>query len=268
MFNNQTQFGVNPLMMGGPQYPTIPQARMTQPLTTEQIKSLRTNAPAFTLEISEEDILRARCTHKADGKFALIQNNDAEGTVTCSICGAKFLLSETNLESVQAGTQLIIDFLQTIKTYYLDMPDQIAMSYFQMIPFLEKLPKLYQIALENFNKYEGMGMANQSQGMYGFNMLGAITNPQFGFGGGQAFPMQQPGMMPMAPTMAPMGAVNPFGSYGASPYDMQQQQYMQPQAPIQQPIPQQVPVQNVNAQQQPQVPADPTGMVQNKVFNV
>ena len=107
-FNNN--FGVNPYMMGGPQYAPQPQARMTQPLTVEQIKLLRNQTPAFTLDVSEEDMLRSRCTHKTlDGKFATVLNNDAEGTVTCSICGAKFGLLEVAKESAEEAVRIIVD---------------------------------------------------------------------------------------------------------------------------------------------------------------
>jgi len=259
-------FGVNPYMMGGPQYAPQPQARMTQPLTVEQIKLLRNQTPAFTLDVSEEDMLRSRCTHKTlDGKFATVLNNDAEGTVTCSICGAKFSLMEVAKESAEEAVRIIVDLLQSIKTYYVDMPDSVAIQFFQMIPFIEKIPKLYEIALNNFNKYDGAGMGNQSPNMYGFNMLGAITSPMAyqGFGsqpmmGGGGYPMQQPmmnGGYPMQPGQ-PMGMGNPFGGY---------QMPMQNGYPTQQPSQQQMPQ---NSNQNGSVATDPACVVQSKVFNV
>ena len=224
MNQNNCNFGMNPYMMGGGQYQPQPQARMTQPLTVEQIKLLRNQTPAFTLDVSEEDMLRSRCTHKTlDGKFAIIHNNDAEGTVTCSICGAQFSLMEVPKESADAAVRLIVDLLQSIKTYYVDMPDSVAIQFFQMIPFIEKVPKLYEIALNNFNKYNETGMGNQSPNMYGFNMLGAITSPMaYGMPmGGMpmgGYPNQMPmGGMPMGgyPNQMPMG--NPFGVYPGQP---------------------------------------------------
>ncbi len=249
MYNNQNTFGANPYMMSGPQYTAAPQPRMTQPLTVEEIKALRNNAPAFTLEVSAEDMMRAKCTHKTlDGKFAVVNNNDAEGSVTCSICGARFILSDAPAENVQTATDLIIDILQTIKTNYVDIPEAIAVQFFQMLPFIEKIPKLYQIAADNFNKYEGAGIVNQSQNMFGFNMLGAITSPSFGFQQ-QPYMPQQPYMaqQPMwgNPQQAPMSG-NPFGNYGV-PYGGV------PQTPV-----------------QTEMPTDNSGQnpVQQKVFNV
>ena len=267
-FNNNN-FGVNPYMMGGPQYAQQPQARMTQPLTVEEIKRLRNQTPAFTMMVSDEDMLRSRCTHKVDGKFATVLNNDAEGTVTCSICGAKFGLIEVPKESAETAVRILIDLLQSIKTYYVNMPENVAIEFFQMIPFIEKIPKLYEIALNDFNKYDGAGMSNQSPNMYGFNMLGAITSPMAyqGFGqpmmGGGGYPMQQPMMngYPQQPGQQ-MGMGNPFGGYQMpmqnGGYPVQQQQTMQPN---QQQMPQ-------NQNQNGQVAADPACVVQSKVFNV
>ena len=270
--NYNNNFGVNPYMMGGPQYNPQPQARMTQPLTPEQIKMLRNQTPAFTLDVSDEDMLRSRCTHKTlDGKFATILNNDAEGTVTCSICGANFGLLEVPKESAEAAVRLIVDLLQSIKTYYVDMPDSVAIQFFQMIPFIEKIPKLYEIALNNFNKYGDVGMGNQSPNMYGFNMLGAITSPM-AYQGGYGAPMA-PGGYPMGVPMMPngypaqpgqqMGMGNPFGGYQA-PYPIQHSQPMQGQQ-MQQGQGQQNP-QGVNPNGQ--TGADPACVVQQKVFNV
>jgi len=273
MNSNPNNFGVNPYMMGGPQYAVQPQARMTQPLTVEQIKLLRNQTPAFTLDVSDEDMLRSRCTHKTlDGKFATVLNNDPEGTVTCSICGAKFSLMEVAKESAEEAVRIIIDLLQSIKTYYVDMPDSVAIQFFQMIPFIEKIPKLYEIALNNFNKYDGAGMGNQSPNMYGFNMLGAITSPMAYQMGGMpmspgmpmgGYPMQQPmmGGYPIQPGQQmpqQMGMGNPFGGY-QMPYNNMQPgaQQMQPGQPVQQGT-------NPNG---PAV-ADPACVVQQKVFNV
>ncbi len=235
MNQNNCNFGMNPYMMGGGQYQPVPQARMTQPLTVEQIKLLRNQTPAFTLDVSEEDMLRSRCTHKTlDGKFAIIHNNDAEGTVTCSICGAQFSLMEAPKESAEAAVRLIVDLLQSIKTYYVDMPDSVAIQFFQMIPFIEKVPKLYEIALNNFNKYNETGMGNQSPNMYGFNMLGAITSPMaYGMPmGGMPMGGMPMGGMPMGGMPMggmPMGGMpmggypnqmqmgNPFGVYPGQP---------------------------------------------------
>ena len=263
---NQNNFGMNPYMMGGPQYAPQPQARMTQPLTVEQIKQLRNQTPAFTMDVSEEDMLRSRCTHKLNGKFETVFNNDAEGTVTCSICGAKFSLLEIPKDSVDEAVRILVDILQSIKTYYVNIPNNVAIEFFQMIPFIEKIPKLYEIALNDFNKYDGAGMGNQSPNMYGFNMLGAITSPMAYQMGGM--PMNNGGYpmgMPMGnPNMMPMGG-NPFGGYSMPNMQQQgQQQAMQQQAMQQQAMQQQ----GQQSQQNNQNVNDPSCVVQSKVFNV
>lgn len=220
MFNNfQNQGYMNASYpQPGVQYAQRPMAKMTQTLTPEQIKKLKSNGGTFDLQVSQTDILKAICTHKENGNIVLIDNND--GTVTCPICGATFSIMTVDQDQVQDATKVVFDVLQTIKTMYLDIPEDVATQYFQILPLLEKMPKLYQIAMSNFNKYDNPNQFQQTGSVYGFNALNAITNPTFG---GMGMPMQQPMMQPnmyqpqpyQAPYQAqqPMMNQNPFG-YG------------------------------------------------------
>jgi len=261
MFNQQPfgqgNFGGYP--QGGMQYAQMPVAKMTQVLTPEQMKQLRTTSSQFSLQVDPIEITRSLCTHKDNGKIALIDNQD--GSVTCTICGAKFKLVDWEVVQVQEVTNMFIDVLQSIKTYYLDIPESYVTEYFKMIPLLEKVPKFFELAYHNFKKYEQGNQFQQNNGMYGFNMLSAIAGPgmmnpgfnqgQQGFGQGG-----QQGFVQGGPVGAPMyqpagGYGSPFVSQGYPGQYPQGQEYQQPCQPQQQqPVQQQQPAQSVPTGQQ------------------
>lgn len=237
----------------GMQYAQRPQAKMTQTLTPEQIKQLKNNGGTFNLHISQTDMWRAICTHKENGNIVLVENGD--GTVTCPICGATFSIVSSDQQTVQDAAKIVSDVLQTIKTMYLDIPEEMATQYFQILPLLEKMPQLYNIAMSNFNKYDNPNQMQAGNSMYGFNALNAITNPAFGMG----MPMYQPQpgyqQQPMgyAPMMMPQQ--NPFGAYPQMPGMMPTVE----QAPQTQPATNNAEQPKGNDQQQ---------VVQQKTFNV
>lgn len=218
MFNNFQNQGYMNQNYGYPQpgvqYAQRPVAKMTQTLTPEQIKKLKNTGGTFDLQVSQTDMLKAICTHKENGNIVLVENND--GTVTCPICGATFTVMAVEQEQVQDATRVVFDVLQTIKTMYLDIPEDVATQYFQLLPLLEKMPKLYQIAMSNFNKYDNPNQFQNTGSPYGFNMLSAVTNPAYGMG---MQPMMAPNMYQPQPfqqpyqPQQPMMGNNPFG-YG------------------------------------------------------
>lgn len=193
-----------------------PQARNTQPLTPEQIQKLRTNSEAFDMKVTQEELWAAACTHKEKtGQSALRDNGD--GTFTCSICHKTFKLADLAISDVEASVANIIDVLQTCKTVYLDAPDELIVQYFQMIPLLEKLPKLWNHAMRNFAQYDGYNPA-MNQYPIGYNGFAAInqlmTNPYMG--GVPAGYGQVPAGYGVAP-QAPVYVQQPAAPYGAMP---------------------------------------------------
>ena len=269
--NNQMNYGMNQ-MMGGVQY-NQQQAKMTQPLTKEEMAKLANTGNA-KLVVDELDLIRAKCTHKNNGQLTLMQNND--GSHTCSICGATFNLVDADPAEVAMLTQRFIDVMQSIKTYYLDMPVSYANEFFVMIPLLQNTPELYKIALSKFSKYESGSMVNQNNSMYGFNLFNNITSPGYGMMGmpmqqpmmnpgmGMQQPMMNPGMMPQQPMMN-NGMVG-YDAYGNPMQGMQVQgNPFTGQMPMQQPV-QQPQMQQQNNQEQQQ---NQNGQVTTtKTFNV
>ncbi len=189
MFNNQMMMNGMNTMMGGVQYNNL-QAKMTQPLTKEEMAKLQKQGNE-RLVVNEIDLIKSKCTHKNNGQLALVQN--ANGTSTCNICGETFTLVDIDPMEVEGITQRFIDILQSIKTFYLDMPVNYASEFFVMIPLLKNTPELYRIALNQFSKYESGSVVNQNNGAYGFNLFNTLTNPMSGMMNNS----MNPGMMGM-----------------------------------------------------------------------
>lgn len=180
-------------------------------LTNEEIQSLMKQENNFSLSISDTDALRANCNHRmADGIHDSLYE-DGDGFVTCSICGYKFrpLSAQTSLEDIQAATDTIVDVLQTIKLLWVNINGEAARTYFPCIPMIEKIPKLFEIAVKDFNKNGNVnpwGYNNRNMDTVNlFNMLSGMMNgvqpmgvpqqpmmgqPQPPFGGGYAMPGQ------------------------------------------------------------------------------
>ena len=123
-------------------------------LTPEEIKSLRKNVDKFTLALSQDEALRGVCFHRDENGFETLQEN-GDGTYTCSVCGYKFDPKQNCTEDkLQEYVKDIIDVLQTIKLLYSDMTPDMAREYFTIIPLIEKVPRLFKIASDNFARHE------------------------------------------------------------------------------------------------------------------
>ena len=287
MYPTYQQYGT-PAQFGAG-IPTMPKAKYTQPLTPEMISKLRSSGDAFKIEVSQEDLWRAACTHKENGQPTLVSEgvNPETGNeiLRCTICGKTFEMVDASKEEVQKAVDLICNLLQTSKTMYLDAPVQLVEQYYQMLPLLEMFPKLYERSQKNFAMYEnamGIGANPTAVGTNGFQMMGAmLSNPYSAYGPVYGQPMygQIPGYpqtgfaapQPMAPApQAPVGypgypqqfpqqAYNP-AMYGGNPM-MYNSGAVAP-APAPAPVPGVVP-------QAPVAPTDGTTEVQQqKQFNV
>lgn len=267
-----------------------PQARNTQPLTKEQIEKLKQNSNAFSLKIDQEDIWRGICTHKEkNGHSALVRDED--GSERCLICGAKFNMYDASKKEVEDITKKVVDVLQTVKTLYVDASEELVSHYFQLLPLIEKIPQIWELAVNNFSKYESMpDQVNQfGPRLSGFDMMNRILTP---YGG---MPQQPYGYAPQynpAPqqydyNMQPQPQTAPQYNYGyqqpmaqpmADPYNNPMAYGapapVSPQAPVPgtipaAPQPMVAPTAPEAAVQPPTAPANPQGEVQQQAtFNV
>ena len=285
----QNMYANNGYPTYGPQYgmgvTQLPKARYTQPLTPEQINQLRSRGGAFKIEVSEEDLLRAACTHKENGHPTLVvegTNPDTGNDILhCTICGETFEMVDYNRPEVEKAVKLIQDLLQTSKALYLDIPEQLATQYYQMIPLLKLFPELYDRAQKNFSMYEnalGYQPNNVAAGTNGFAMMSSmLANPYtaVGYPGYQQQPMMYQGGYPQQPVQQPMGypQQQPMMGYAAMQTPMGYTAQPQPMSPYGNPFmtgaPQQVPTQAPTAGVVPPAPVDQSAEVtQQKQFNV
>jgi hypothetical protein len=282
-YYGQAQYGVG--------MPTAPKAKYTQPLTPEMISKLRSSGDAFKIEVSEEDLWRASCTHKENGQPTLVLEGENPETgnpiVRCTICGKTFEMVDASKEEVEKAVDLICNLLQTSKTVYLDAPANLITQYYQMLPLLEMFPKLYERSQKNFSMYEnamGTTPTTVGAGTNGFQMMGAmLSNPYGAYAYGQ-----QPygGFGYGAPGYAQPAPQQPYQAYQQPGYAQPQYQYPQQAGYPQQqmgapvygnplmyngaPAPAPAPAPGVVPSAPAAAPADPntTEVQQQKQFNV
>ena len=237
MFNNYSNNGFGG-MFGVPQgtgyqyNPGNQQApKQMNNLSQEEIQKLVQKENQFSLQITETEKLRAVCNHRrADGMGDALVEDPVSGICRCQICGYEFkpadtALSEEDLKDIVANT---LDVLQTIKLLYINMPVDAAREYYQIIPLIEKIPKLFEYAVKDYAKYEQYNPYNYNNRnmstMNLFNMLsGALNGMPFGAAGQPQQAQQfagapQGGMgMPQQPNMAfnpQMAGMPNMGAYG------------------------------------------------------
>lgn len=203
---NNFGFGVNPAypfnggMVQNQQQPPRPVSW----LSPEKVALLQKNNSSFNLGVSDEDIARGQCNHyyPNNGQSALVPDADGSGGCTCSICGTHFTTKEYSQTDVETATHDILDILNTIKITYLSLDPHAANDYFQIIPFIEKIPKLYNMAMNDFKKYEGIDSYIPAGNVNPFMVFNMMTNPGMGFGNVGQVPY---GTQPMYQAQAPMG---------------------------------------------------------------
>lgn len=178
-FNNNYGFGYQPGMIPNPnQQQMVPKSW----LSNQEIEKLRKHGDVFNLAISEEDKLRAQCNHRdANGNSTLVESPD--GGYTCAICGHKFNInSELTPMQVEQSCRTITDILQTCKLLYMSLPEDLGKQFFQILAFIDKIPKLYETSCNDFKRYDNVNGLIQGAPLTAFSIFGSMVNPSFGFG--------------------------------------------------------------------------------------
>ena len=224
-FGNANFGGYNQPMMGsGYQWNPNPvqQVKQMNVLTADEIQTLMKTENKFTLALTQTEKLKAACNHRrADGlNDTLVEN--ADGTVSCQICGYTFKPvdpASSGEEYLQGAVEEIVDILQTIKMLWIDVDPQVLREYTQIIPLIEKIPQLYSIAAKNYSNHENTNAWNYAgRGLGTLAMFQMLNGMMSGVGQpNQAQFTQQPQMNPgyyQQPVQPqPMMQQNPFG-YG------------------------------------------------------
>lgn len=193
MFNNFNNSGMMMGSMYGQNKMVVPQN--TQPLTQAEQNELKKKSPAFTTELTRDELLRSYCTHRNKDGSTLVENSD--GTVTCAICGETIVFPANGYtkEEVQEITMKFKNLLNVIKCQYFDIPPQIVKEFFQIMPYVEKVPELYNLAMQNFNSYNrnaNMGGTNPVLGTDNYNFWNSFD---MFHGAGNGMVMNNGGMM-------------------------------------------------------------------------
>ena len=225
MFNYQQ----NPNMVG---YTAAnrPQPRFTQPVTNEMSKMVLSTDDELSVKISPTEKIKNMCTHKypGTGQVALVDD----------------------------GKEKVRDILQSAKTLYLDIPEEFAKEYFQILTLLDRTPQLFRKAAKNFNQYYdysnnpnpvwgNMNSFAQVNGMIGGMNMGGIQPGFYGYANPafvQTAPMgQQPVNMAPAAPVASQPVQYQYNAYGqpvgVAPVTTNDNPLMYtPAAPVAQPV--------------------------------
>lgn len=255
--------------------PQMPQGApmMNNPLTSEEKKLLSQEDNLFDLKVTPHEQAMAKCTHKDNGQFAIVA--DENGKATCKICHAEFYPNSVDEEYVEKATNMILNVLNTCKYIAVDMNNEVIVQYFSMIPYIERIPKLYKAVTKTFNRYGAPTQATPTYVQNPINQFNSLINPAVPIGApAYAQPMYQTPYTAMQNNM--VGGQSVFyqqpqqmaPQYGQPMYAQPQYaapQYTQPQAPqMQQPMnqPQMAPqAQPQQAAPQAQAPAQQNGEV-------
>ena len=238
MNNYNNNFGYAGGYYGGMMYnqQQAPNLNMTQGLTPEQIKSLRRGG-GFSLEVSEDEMLRSYCTHRQGDKFTV--TFDDEGNGTCSLCGTKFKPFNGTVAEARELTNDFVGLIETAKMQSINLPPKVIQELFQIEPFVKRIPDLFSQSNDEYKRALGV---DQQPYVYGqesnaFIAYQNMLNPMAGAGyydhaamnqqqvfGAQAYPQQQP---------MQMGYSQPAYAQPYQPTMNQQMGYQQPQQSVQ-----------------------------------
>lgn len=248
MFEKSGQFNFGGYGVGGFGYPAQQQVQppvFNQLLNQEEIAKLQKAPAQFSTRLTEDEFLRSVCTHKNNNQIAL--EALPNGKHRCPICGTEFFLIDLNTSDsdVEQMCANFHDVMESIKTYYGNIPENMR-EFFMMIGFIKKVPYLWKVARNYFEKVVGQtGMLQPNGDQNGFAMLSNV------FGNGAMGGMFGMGGMPMGGyySQQQMGGYAQYQPNGYVGHPMQQVPGMGTYQVPQQPMPMNGPV---PVQQQPQ----------------
>lgn len=231
-YGANTIFGQQP--MPGMAYPA--QVNFTNPLGQQKIQALlKSGAGAPKVQITEENMNQAICTHRDGNQFML--EEIPNGKHKCKICGAEFHLfgaDELSHQDVENAQENLWDILQSAKTMWVDSPDQVTRETFQILAVIPKTTALFDIATNRLNKVVGVNPMQQNPSQNSFALLNNITS------GASAYPMGMPGMGYMQQPAYPAPQAYPYATQQPMGYQMPAMQPGQ-MTPMQQQMVQEAP---------------------------
>ena len=143
------QFMYQPLVQTGYNFPQ----QERNALTNDEINTLKSARPTqlFNLNIEENDLLRAVCTHRDINGADVVQLCQDGVHLHCPICGATWDGTPVTEEDVRNVIDKLIDAFQNAKYSGL-LPANVVREYFTMEPLLRKFGELFKYSMTNFDK--------------------------------------------------------------------------------------------------------------------
>lgn len=154
------------------------QTKQSSTLTQDEYAKLMRKENQFSLALTETDVTRGVCNHRTLDGMQDTLAQEPDGSVRCQVCGYSFrpMDATTTPEDIKEACSLVVDILQTIKLLYIDMPINAQREYFQIIPLIEKIPQLFELAAKNFSKHENYGAWNyRGQNMSAMNLFSMLS---------------------------------------------------------------------------------------------
>ena len=145
-------------------------------LTVDQIEKLQKEINAIKIYLTSEEILKSRCTHrKADGEADSLIFDPKTGIARCSICGRTFKpIDPDKIENIQENIDFVISLIESMKLLNASREtDEAYAEMYKVSLMLDKLPELFKISVEDFNKH---GIKNQINAFQGTEMFKNIEN--------------------------------------------------------------------------------------------
>ena len=206
-------------------------------LSKDEIDLIMKKGAQFSLSMTKEDQLKAICNHrKADGTGDALTFDRETGIAKCAICGAEFVITDKcSIDDVQDAVDKMLDYFQTAKYMFYDIPRETAIEFYQIIGLIKKVPKFFEYAMKNFNQHEvnigsnnpyNQSIMQRYNNIGGFGFAPMYQQQPMGYGFGQP---QQPQYNPAMAAGYPQAAYgqpqpNPFGYAGAGqPFGYQPQ---------------------------------------------
>lgn len=215
MYNNPAY--QQPYFQGyGYNYQPQPVKPPTQPITPEMMKQLNAKNEINQIALTQDDMIRSSCTHKHPVTGVIALEPLANGRHRCLICGDEFDVNQYDDAEVKQAVDIVKNVLQQTKMYWYDINPEICKDYMPMIKLLDNVDKLYTIALDHFDRFNGSAsMIPTNAGIGGFAAVDSVI--------AQGAVPNYYGGMPAAP-----GYGYPQPTYGAPMYPQQPQVYPQP----------------------------------------
>lgn len=235
----QNQYGPmgyygQPMPAMAPTYGQVPKMpQFNNPLGQQKInEKLKNGAGLPKITITEDMYDESICTHRnpATGESTLYPIHD--GKHKCRICGAEFhIIDGATEDDVVQCAQNLHDLMHTAKCMWVDVPDNVARDYFQVLAIVDQIPQIYSIACDSMNRYNPNAniIQNPMGNVNGFNAVNAMLGGGYGYNPYASTPsyaFQQP--QPMAMQPMPQQMPQPGYNVGYDPYQapmtpMQQQ---------------------------------------------